>query len=101
MRVGERTGETISGKCGPFLLRALHERRDRCRNALIDEDQENLFLVAKKNSEAAAGRNYGTELVHFDNGLTHTASLCLPSCEDPNHCPHLGDSTAATDESPG
>ncbi len=70
MRVGERTAETISGKRGPFLLCALHVHRDRCPNTLIDEDHENLFLVAKKNGEAAAGRNYGTD-VHFDNGLTH------------------------------
>jgi hypothetical protein len=65
---------TRSWVSGPFLLRALHERRDRCRNALIDKDHENLFLVAKKNGEAAAGGSYSTE-VHFDNGLTHTGSL--------------------------
>ena len=58
----------------PFLPRAFHEHRDRRPNALIDEDDESLFLVAKKNGEAAAGRSYGTD-VHFDNGLTHTASL--------------------------
>ena len=47
-------------------------------NALIDEDDECLFLTAKKNGEAAAGRSYGTN-VHFDNWLTHTASLYSPS----------------------
>ena len=62
----------------PFLLRALHKHRDRRPNALIDEDGESLFLVAKKNGEAIAGRSYGTD-VHFDNGLTHTASLYSPS----------------------
>ena len=67
----------------PFLLRALHEHRDRRPNALIDEDYESLFLVAKKNGEAAAGRSYGTD-VHFDNGLTHTASFFSPSRQDPS-----------------
>jgi hypothetical protein len=57
-----------------FLLRALHEHRDRRPDALIDENDESLFLVAKKNGEAVAGRSYGMD-VHFDNGLTHTASL--------------------------
>ena len=94
MRVGERTAETISGKRGPFLLCALHVHRDRCPNTLIDEDHENLFLVAKKNGEAAAGRNYGTD-VHFDNGLTRTASLCLPSRQDPNYCPHRNPTTVS------
>jgi hypothetical protein len=70
----------------PFLLRALHEHRDRRPNALIDEDHESLFLVAKKNGEAAAGRSDGPD-VHFDNGLTHTASLYSPSRKDPNYCP--------------
>ena len=65
----------------PFLLRALHEHRDRRPNALIDEDDESLFLVAKKNGEAIAGRSYGAD-VHFDNGLTHTASLYSPSRQD-------------------
>jgi hypothetical protein len=58
----------------PFLLHALDEHRDRRPYALIDEDHESLVLIAKKNGEAAAGRSYGTDL-HFDNGLTHTASL--------------------------
>ena len=49
------------------LLRAFHEHRDRRPNALIDEDHESLFLVAKKNGEAVAGRSYGAD-VHFDNG---------------------------------
>src|ERR1700676_1380744 len=71
----------------PLLLRALHEHRDRRPNALIDEDNESLVLVAKKNGEAAACRSYGTDL-HFDNGLTHTASLYSPSRQDPNYCPH-------------
>jgi hypothetical protein len=35
----------------PFLLRALHEHRDRRPNALIDEDDESLFLVAKKTAK--------------------------------------------------
>jgi hypothetical protein len=61
----------------------------------IDEDHGNLFLVAKKNGEVA-GRNYGTD-VHFDNGLTYTASLCLPSRQDPNDCPHLGDPTTVSE----
>ena len=58
----------------PLLLRALHEHRNRRPNALIDEDHESLFLVAKENGEAAAGRSYRTDL-HFDNGLIHSASL--------------------------
>ena len=61
-----------------LLLRALHEHRDRRPNALIDEHHEYLVLVAKENCAAAAGRSYGTD-VHFDNGLTHTASLYSPS----------------------
>src|SRR5580704_10800454 len=60
----------------PLLLRALHEHRNRRPNALIDEDHESLFLVAKENGEAAAGRSYRTDL-HFDNGLTHSASLAI------------------------
>ena len=59
---------------GPFLLRALHEHRDRRSNALIDEHHENLVLVAKENRAAAARRSEAADL-HFDNGLTHTASL--------------------------
>src|SRR5271166_4943195 len=59
-----------------LLLRALHEHRDRRSNALIDEHHEYLVLVAKENCAAAAGRSYGTD-VHFDNGLTHTASLAI------------------------
>ena len=54
----------------------------RSRNGVY----ESLFLVAKKNGEAAAGRSDGTD-VHFDNGLTHTASLYSPSRKDPNYCP--------------
>ena len=60
----------------PLLLRALHEHSDRRPNALIDEDHESLSLVAKKDGDAAAGRSYGTDL-HFDNGLTHCASLAI------------------------
>jgi hypothetical protein len=57
-----------------FLFRALHEHRDRRSNALIDEHHEDLVIVAKKNRATAAGRSHGADL-HFDNGLTHTASL--------------------------
>jgi hypothetical protein len=48
----------------------LHEQSDRRSDALIDEHNEYLVLVAKENGEAAAGRTYGTD-VYFDNGLTH------------------------------
>jgi hypothetical protein len=65
----------------------LHEHRDRRPNAVIHEDHESLFLVAKKNGEAAAGRSYGTD-VHFDNGLTHTAISIRLSRQDPNYRPH-------------
>jgi hypothetical protein len=57
-----------------LLLRALLEHRDRRPNALINENHENFFLVAKKNRAAAARRSHAADL-HFDNGLTHTASL--------------------------
>ena len=60
----------------PFLLRASYEHRDRRPNTLIDGDHESLFLVAKKNGEAVDGPGYGTDL-HFDNGLTHCASLAI------------------------
>src|SRR5208283_3053639 len=48
--------------------------RDPRPDALIDEHHEYLVLVAKENCAAAAGRSHGANL-HFDNGLTHTASL--------------------------
>src|SRR5271165_300777 len=57
-----------------LLLHALHEHRDRRPNALINENNENFFLVAKKNRATAARRSHATDL-HFDNGLIHTASL--------------------------
>jgi hypothetical protein len=57
-----------------LLLRALLEHRDRRPNALINENHESFFLVAKKNRAAAARRSQAADL-HFDNGLTHTASL--------------------------
>src|SRR6202022_4591325 len=57
-----------------LLFRALHEHRDRHSNALIDEHHEYLVLVAKENCAATAGRSHGAD-PHFDNGLTHTASL--------------------------
>src|SRR5258706_1649549 len=60
-----------------LLLRALLEHRDRRPNALINEHHENLVLVAKKNRVAAARRSEAADL-HFDNGLTHTASLVIP-----------------------
>ena len=60
----------------PFLLRALHEHRDRRSDALINEQHEYLFLVAKENCPAAAGRSHGPNL-NFNNGLTHTASLAI------------------------
>jgi len=81
-----RGGAKIVGERS-FLLRALHEHRDRRPNAAADEDDESLFLVAKKNGEATAGRSYSTD-VHFDNGLAHTASLYSPSRQDPNCSPH-------------
>jgi hypothetical protein len=60
----------------PFLLRVLHEHRDRRSDALIDEHHEYLVLVAKENCPAAAGRSHGANL-NFDNPLTHTASLVI------------------------
>ena len=60
-----------------LLLRALLEHRDRRPNALINEHHENLVLVAKKNRAAAPRRTEAADL-HFDNGLTHTASLVIP-----------------------
>ena len=57
----------------PFLLLALHEHRDRRPNALIDEDDESLFLVARETAKAVPARSYGTD-VHFDNRLTHCKS---------------------------
>src|SRR5258706_12917790 len=82
-----------------LLLRALLEHRDRRPNALINEHRENLVLVAKKNRAAAARRNEAADL-HFDNGLTHTASpvisfppgseLLSTADQKPNHsvlCP--------------
>ena len=60
----------------PFLLRVLHEHRDRRSDALIDKHHEYLVLVAKENCAAAAGRSHGANL-NFDNGLTHTASLTI------------------------
>jgi hypothetical protein len=59
-----------------LLLRALLEHRDRRPNALINENHESFFLVAKKNRAAAARRSHAADL-HFDNGLTHT-SLAFP-----------------------
>src|SRR5208282_262599 len=41
-----------------LLLRALLEHRDRRPNALINENHESFFLVAKKNGAAAARRRY-------------------------------------------
>ena len=60
----------------PFRWRVLHEHRDRRADALIDEHHEYLVLVAKENCAAAAGRSQSANL-HFDNGLTHTASLAI------------------------
>src|ERR1700730_9230148 len=60
----------------PFLLRVLHEHRDRRTAALIDKHHESLVLVAKENCPAAARRSHGANL-NFDNGLTHTASLTI------------------------
>jgi hypothetical protein len=51
------------------LLRAFHEHPDRSPNALIDQDRETLFLIAKKDGAAATGRSHGAHL-HFDNGHT-------------------------------
>jgi hypothetical protein len=47
----------------------------------------NKFLVAKENGKAAVGCSYATEL-HFDNRLTHTASLYSFSRQDPHYCSH-------------
>src|SRR5271166_319894 len=63
------------------------ENSDGRPDALIDEDDESLFLVAKENSEAAVGRSYGTE-VHFDNGLTDPASLYSFSRQVPHYGSH-------------
>src|ERR1700731_171372 len=60
----------------PFLLRVLHEHRDRRSDALIYEHHEYLVLVAKENCPAAARRSHSANL-NFDNGLTHTASLAI------------------------
>src|SRR5215469_9750711 len=57
-------------------LRALLEHRDGRSNVLINEHHENFFLVAKKNRAPAARCSERANL-HFDNGLTHTASLVL------------------------
>jgi len=60
-----------------LLSRALLEHRDRRPDTLINENQENLFLVAKKNRGAAAGRSHGAHL-DLDDGLTHDrGSNCL------------------------
>src|SRR6516165_4091336 len=48
----------------PLLLRALHEHRDRRPNALLNENHENLFLIAKKDRATAARRSHGAHL-HF------------------------------------
>src|SRR5258707_12078563 len=60
-----------------LLLRALLDHRDRRPNALINKHHETLALVAKKTRTAAARRNEAADL-HFDNGLTHTASPVIP-----------------------
>src|SRR5260370_39953363 len=60
-----------------LLVRALLEHRDRRPNALLNEHHENLVRVAKKTRAAAAGRSEAADL-HFDNGLTHTASPVIP-----------------------
>ena len=61
---------------------------DRRPDALIDEDDESLFLVANENGEATVGHSYRTE-VHFDNGPTHTASLYSPSRQNQDCRSHL------------
>src|SRR5260221_12994576 len=84
-----------------LLFLALLNYRDRRPNGLITELHENLVLVAKKNRAAAACRNEAADL-HFDNGLTHTASpvisfppgseLLSTADQKPNHsvlCPCL------------
>jgi hypothetical protein len=62
-------GKQIVGERA-LLLRASPEHCDRRPDTLINENHENLFLVAKKNRAAAARRSHGTHL-HFDDGLTH------------------------------
>ena len=60
-----------------LLSRALLEHRDRRPNTLLNENHENLVLVAKKNGAAAAGRSHSSHL-HLDDGLTHDrGSNCL------------------------
>jgi hypothetical protein len=54
-----------------LLLHALHEHTDRRPNALIDQDHENLFVIAKKHAAAAAVRSQSADL-NFHYGLTHT-----------------------------
>ena len=60
----------------PLFSCALHEHRDRGADTLINENHENLFLIAKKNRAAAARRSHGAHL-HFDDGLTHN---CGSNC---------------------
>jgi hypothetical protein len=55
-------------------LRALPEHRDGRPHALVDEQHENLVLVAKENGVAIARRGYGADL-HFDNGFAHIENL--------------------------
>jgi hypothetical protein len=57
-----------------LLLRALLENRDRRPNAPLNVNHDNLVLVAKKNRAAVARCSEAADL-HFDNELTHTASL--------------------------
>jgi hypothetical protein len=56
-----------------LLFRALHEHRDRRSNALIDEHYEYLVLRCQGKLRS---RRHGADL-HFDNGLTQTASLVI------------------------
>src|SRR5271165_2728878 len=68
-------------------IKAIDQSGQHCYNTPEHFLKTVLFLVTKKNGEAVAGRSYGGD-VHFDNGLTHTASLYSPSRQDPNYCPH-------------
>jgi|SRR6516225_6120894 len=63
----------VSGRsrCVPCI-----KHRDRHPNALIDEDYEDFFLVAKKYCDAAAGSRHCADL-HFDRGSSTPTRMQL------------------------
>ena len=72
----------------PLLLRALHEHRDRRPNALIDEDHESLFLVAKKNGDSRRWSQLRRGSALRQRAYSYCKSSYPPSRQDPNCCPH-------------